>query len=64
MRFGNWAKIGLGWSLFVVLGVGGFVVSKNSVDKKRYESMKVRERMRKSNDGDYEDFQDTKRFDI
>lgn len=51
-------------SLFVVLGVGGFVVSKNSVDKKRYESMKVRERMRKSNDGDYEDFQDTKRFDI
>lgn len=38
-------------TIFVALGITGFVASKNSVDKKRYESMKVRERMRKANEG-------------
>lgn len=37
----------------MILGVGGFVLSKNSIDKKRYDNMKIRERMKKSNDGEY-----------
>lgn len=39
---------------FVIIGVGGFVVSKQSIDQKRYENMKIRERMKKSNDGEYQ----------
>lgn len=39
--------------VITVLGVGGFVYSKRSVDKNRYENMKIRERMRKSNEGEY-----------
>jgi Domain of unknown function (DUF4748) len=46
----------------VILGISGFAASKASVDKKRYESMKVRERMRKSNEGEYQ-IPETKRFD-
>ena len=46
----------------MILGISGFAASKSSVDKKRYESMKVRERMRKSNDGVYQ-LPETKRFD-
>lgn len=48
--------------VIVSLGVAGFALSRNSVDKKRYDSMKVRERMRKANEGDYE-IPETKRFD-
>uniref|UniRef100_A0A182I624 Uncharacterized protein n=1 Tax=Anopheles arabiensis TaxID=7173 RepID=A0A182I624_ANOAR len=45
-----------------VLGIGAFVASKNSVDKNRYENMKIRERMRQSNVGQYE-VKEARRFD-
>lgn len=41
-------------TIFVIVGIGGFVASKNSIDKKRYDNMKVRERMRKANEGQYQ----------
>lgn len=37
-----------------VLGISSFYLSKTSVTKKRYENMKVRERMRLANDTDYQ----------
>uniref|UniRef100_A0A182PN56 Mitochondrial import inner membrane translocase subunit n=1 Tax=Anopheles epiroticus TaxID=199890 RepID=A0A182PN56_9DIPT len=54
MRLGHLGKIGIGWGIISVLGIAGFVASKNSVDKNRYENMKIRERMRQSNVGQYE----------
>lgn len=53
MQLGHLGKIGIGWSIITVLGIAGFVYSKRSVDKNRYENMKIRERMRKSNEGEY-----------
>ncbi|XP_065090078.1 uncharacterized protein LOC135711224 [Ochlerotatus camptorhynchus] len=53
MQLGHLGKIGIGWGIITVLGIGGFVYSKRSVDKNRYENMKIRERMRKSNEGEY-----------
>lgn len=41
-------------TIFVILGVSGFAVSRSIIEKQRYDSMKVRERMRKSNEGEYE----------
>ncbi|CAD7011348.1 unnamed protein product [Ceratitis capitata] len=41
-------------SVITFAGVSGFILSKNSVDKRRYQDMQIRERMRKSNIGDYE----------
>ncbi|KAK7073030.1 hypothetical protein SK128_006770 [Halocaridina rubra] len=35
-------------------GVGGFVSAKYAIDSQRREAMKVRERMRNSNTGEYE----------
>ncbi|XP_024080701.1 uncharacterized protein LOC106668767 [Cimex lectularius] len=35
------------------IGIYSFVLSKRSVDQKRYENMKSRERMRNSNQGEY-----------
>uniref|UniRef100_A0A182JQ62 Tim10-like domain-containing protein n=1 Tax=Anopheles christyi TaxID=43041 RepID=A0A182JQ62_9DIPT len=54
MRLGHLGKIGIGWGIISVLGIGAFVASKTSVDKNRYENMKIRERMRQSNVGQYE----------
>ncbi|XP_058463933.1 uncharacterized protein LOC131438131 [Malaya genurostris] len=53
MQIGRLGKIGIGWGIITVLGIAGFVYSKRSVDKNRYENMKIRERMRKSNEGEY-----------
>ena len=50
-------------TIFTILGVSGFVASKNSIDKKRYESMKIRDRIRKSNEGEYQ-IEGTKKFDL
>ena len=41
-------------AVLTVSGVYAFVLSKNSVDQRRYESMQIRDRMRKANTGDYE----------
>lgn len=53
MRLNHLAKIGIGWGFITIAGIAGFVYSKRTVDKNRYENMKIRERMRKSNEGEY-----------
>uniref|UniRef100_A0A4Y0BPA4 Zf-Tim10_DDP domain-containing protein n=3 Tax=Anopheles funestus TaxID=62324 RepID=A0A4Y0BPA4_ANOFN len=63
MRLGHLGKIGIGWAIISVLGIGAFVASKQSVDKNRYENMKIRERMRQSNVGQYE-VKEARRFDV
>ncbi|XP_035892604.1 uncharacterized protein LOC126556473 [Anopheles maculipalpis] len=63
MRLGHLGKIGIGWGIISVLGIGAFVASKQSVDKNRYENMKIRERMRQSNVGQYE-VKEARRFDV
>lgn len=40
-------------SVVCIIGVGSFYLSKKSVDKRRYEDMKIRQRMRESNSGEY-----------
>lgn len=39
------------------------MLSKKSVETRRYESMQVRERMRKANKGDYDTTATDRRFD-
>ncbi|KAJ8922192.1 hypothetical protein NQ315_004129 [Exocentrus adspersus] len=41
-------------ALVTVAGIYSFYLAKTSVDKRRYETMKVRERMRQANSGEYE----------
>ncbi|XP_019865375.1 uncharacterized protein LOC109594598 [Aethina tumida] len=54
MLFSKHGKIAIGWALCTVGGISLFYLSKKSIDQRRYESMKVRERMRQSNLGEYE----------
>ncbi|KAK8378023.1 hypothetical protein O3P69_018747 [Scylla paramamosain] len=54
MLTSKWARIAVGWSAVIVIGVGGFVFTKQTIEQQRRESMKVRERMRNANTGDYE----------
>lgn len=48
------AKILVGWSVVISVGIGGFVFTRQAVEQQRRESMKVRERIRNANTGDYE----------
>lgn len=41
-------------TIFVAVGLSSFVLSKKSIDQKRYENMKIRERMKKANEGNYQ----------
>jgi hypothetical protein len=41
-------------TIVTTVGLYSFVISKKSVDKHRYEAMKVRERIRRSNTGEYD----------
>lgn len=54
MRVGTVRRITIAWALVTVAGIGSFVYAKKLVDKQRYEAMKVRERMKNCNTGDYE----------
>nr|CAH7745098.1 unnamed protein product [Callosobruchus chinensis] len=54
MPLENYAKIGIGWSVVIVGSIYSFYLSKSVVDKRRYENMKIRERMRDSNSDQYE----------
>lgn len=54
MLTSKWSKIAVGWSVVIVIGVAGFVYTKQTIEQQRRESMKVRERMRNANTGDYE----------
>lgn len=49
MPLPTWAKIGIGWSVVTIVGIYSFVLSKQSVNAKRYEIMKARQRVRDTN---------------
>jgi len=48
------AKVLFGWGVAITCGIGGFVIAKVSVENQRRDAMKVRERMRNANTGEYE----------
>ncbi|XP_023023401.1 uncharacterized protein [Leptinotarsa decemlineata] len=54
MPLANYAKIGIGWAVVTVCGIFSFYLAKTSVDKRRYDNMKIREHIRQSNSGEYE----------
>ncbi|CAH1966719.1 unnamed protein product [Acanthoscelides obtectus] len=54
MPLANYAKIGIGWTVVIAAGIYSFYISKSLIDKRRYENMKIRERMRESNSEEYE----------
>jgi hypothetical protein len=41
-------------SVLVVVGITSFSFSKASIDQKRYENMRIRDRMKKANTGEYQ----------
>ena len=49
MALPTWAKIGIGWSVVTAIGIYAFVLSKKSVNARRYEIMKARQRLRDTN---------------
>uniref|UniRef100_T1GK06 Uncharacterized protein n=1 Tax=Megaselia scalaris TaxID=36166 RepID=T1GK06_MEGSC len=60
MRLGSFGKIAISWGVLTGVGIYSFILSKNSIDKQRLESLRVRDRMRKSNYGDYQVEEDRK----
>ncbi|XP_044074968.1 DUF4748 domain-containing protein [Siniperca chuatsi] len=46
--------IGYAWMIGLPTGIIGFLLAKREVDKNRLKQLKVRQRMRKSNEGEYE----------
>nr|CAD7585649.1 unnamed protein product [Timema genevievae] len=51
---GRYSKTNVCRCTVTLIGLYSFVLSKRSVDRHRYEDMKVRERMRNSNEGECE----------
>ncbi|KAM7401190.1 hypothetical protein PAMA_005401 [Pampus argenteus] len=47
-------KIAYAWMIGLPAGIIGFFLAKREVDKNRLKQLKIRQRMRKSNEGDYE----------
>lgn len=47
-------KIGYAWMIGLPTGIITFLLAKREVDKNRLKQLKVRQRMRRSNEGDYE----------
>ncbi|CAL8368783.1 unnamed protein product [Boreogadus saida] len=47
-------KIGYAWMIGLPCGILGFVLAKREVDKNRLKQLRVRQRMKRSNEGDYE----------
>lgn len=47
-------KIGYAWMIGLPAGIIGFVLAKRQVDKNRLKQLKVRQRMKRSNEGEYE----------
>ncbi|XP_030387100.1 uncharacterized protein LOC115633766 [Scaptodrosophila lebanonensis] len=54
MSLGNAGRIAACWAVLTVGGVYAFVLSKRSVENRRIESLQVRNRMKKANQGEYE----------
>ncbi|XP_054452563.1 DUF4748 domain-containing protein [Anoplopoma fimbria] len=46
--------IGYAWMIGLPTGIIGFILAKREVDKNRLKQLKVRQRMNKSNEGEYE----------
>lgn len=55
MPLGKFGKITLSWVAITVTSLSLFVVAKNQVNAHRLENMRARERMRRSNQGEYPD---------
>ncbi|XP_038574576.1 DUF4748 domain-containing protein isoform X2 [Micropterus salmoides] len=47
-------SIGYAWMIGLPTGIIGFLLAKREVDKNRLKQLKVRQRMKKSNEGKYE----------
>ncbi|KAM4728011.1 uncharacterized protein FYW61_011154 [Anableps anableps] len=47
-------KIGYAWMIGLPAGIIGFILAKRQVDKNRLKQLKIRQRMKRSNEGDYE----------
>ncbi|CAL8278309.1 unnamed protein product [Lota lota] len=47
-------KIGYAWLISLPSGILAFVLAKREVDKNRLKQLRVRQRMKRSNEGDYE----------
>ncbi|XP_072220489.1 uncharacterized protein [Leuresthes tenuis] len=47
-------KIGYAWMIGLPAGIIGFLLAKRQVDKNRLKQLKVRQRMKQSNEGEYE----------
>ncbi|XP_073707755.1 uncharacterized protein [Garra rufa] len=47
-------KIGYAWMIGLPTGVIGFILAKRQVDKNRLKQLKIRQRMKQANEGDYE----------
>uniref|UniRef100_A0A672I5T3 Si:ch73-71c20.5 n=1 Tax=Salarias fasciatus TaxID=181472 RepID=A0A672I5T3_SALFA len=47
-------KIGYAWMIGLPTGIIGFLLAKRQVDKNRLKQLKIRQRMRRSNEGQYE----------
>ncbi|KAM4604675.1 uncharacterized protein ACJ7VT_017009 [Polymixia lowei] len=47
-------KIGYAWMIGLPTGIIGFILAKREVDKNRLKQLKIRQRMKRSNEGEYE----------
>ncbi|XP_076018319.1 uncharacterized protein LOC143010061 [Genypterus blacodes] len=47
-------KIGYAWMIGMPTGIIGFILAKRQVDKNRLKQLRIRQRMKTSNEGDYE----------
>ncbi|KAJ8352407.1 hypothetical protein SKAU_G00238830 [Synaphobranchus kaupii] len=47
-------KIGYAWMIGLPSGIIGFILAKREVDKNRLKQLKIRQRMKRSNEGVYE----------
>jgi len=46
MKRGTILRVNASWAVIIAGGIGAFVLAKNSIEKKRYDAMKSRERMK------------------
>ncbi|XP_007571757.1 PREDICTED: probable hydrolase PNKD [Poecilia mexicana] len=47
-------KLGYAWMIGLPAGIIGFVLAKRQVDKNRLKQLKIRQRMKRSNEGEYD----------
>ncbi|XP_039999634.1 DUF4748 domain-containing protein [Xiphias gladius] len=47
-------KIGYAWMIGLPVGIISFILAKRAVDKNRLKQLKIRQRMKSSNEGEYE----------